>query len=73
MPSQSSQLSIFANWKPLCRPALPWIALLGVLGLGAANVRAQATPGSTSGVSRTAKAVTYRRGGIAKVSLQGTN
>src|ERR1700689_1892959 len=73
MPSQSSPLSIFASWKPLCRPALPWIALLGVFGLGAANARAQATPSNGSGVSRTAKAVTYRRGGVAKVSLRGTN
>jgi len=73
MPSQSSRLPVFANWKPLCRPALPWIALLSVLGLGAANARGQALPSSGSGVSRTAKAVTYRRGGVAKVSLRGTN
>jgi outer membrane protein OmpA-like peptidoglycan-associated protein len=73
MPSQSSPLSVFANWKPLRMPALPWIALLSVFGLGVANARAQATPSSGSGVSRTAKAVTYRRGGVAKVSLRGTN
>ena len=58
-----------ASTNPLCS----CIALLGVLGLGAANARGQASPSSGSGVSRTAKAVTYRRGGVAKVSLRGTN
>jgi outer membrane protein OmpA-like peptidoglycan-associated protein len=44
-----------------------------MFGLGAANASGQASPGSSSAVSRTAKAVTYRRGGVAKVSLRGTN
>src|SRR4029077_8812644 len=73
MPSKSTYLPICANWKHLDKFALLCIALLGVLGLGAANARAQAAASTGSGVSRTAKAVTYRRGGIAKVSLRGTN
>jgi len=73
MPTQSSQLPVFDHRKLLCRPALLILALLGVLGLGAANARGQAAPGGGSGVSRTAKAVTYRRGGAVKVSLRGTN
>jgi len=73
MNSQTNRLPILARRKPICRPALPWIALLGVLGLGAANARAQAVPSNVSGVSRTAKAVTYRRGGAVKVSLRGTD
>src|SRR5579862_1004352 len=73
MNSQTNRLPILARRKPIRRPALPWIALLGVLGLGAANARAQAVPSNVSGVSRTAKAVTYRRGGAVKVSLRGTD
>jgi outer membrane protein OmpA-like peptidoglycan-associated protein len=73
MPSQSSRLPFCAKWKRLHESFLVCIALLGVLGLGAANARAQTLPSSGSGVSRTAKAVTYRRGGLAKVSLRGTS
>ena len=73
MPSQSSHLPFCDKFRRLHKSALFSIALLGVLGLGAANARGQSSPSSGSGVSRTAKAVTYRRGGVAKVSLRGTN
>jgi outer membrane protein OmpA-like peptidoglycan-associated protein len=73
MSSQSISLPFCAKWKSLHKSALLFAALLGVLGLGAANARGQASPNSNSGVSRTAKAITYRRGGVAKVSLRGTN
>jgi len=73
MPSQPSPLPFCVKWKCLSQSTLFCVALLGVLGLGAATVRGQSTPSSGSGVSRTARAVTYRRGGVAKVSLRGTN
>ena len=73
MPFQSSQLPLCTKWKRLNKSVLLGIALLSVLGLGAANAREQASPSSGSSVSRTAKAVTYRRGGVAKVLLRGTN
>jgi hypothetical protein len=72
MPSKSGNLPFCAKWKRLDKSVLLRIALLGALALGATNARGQASPSGGSGVSRTAKAVTYRRGGIAKVSLQGT-
>jgi outer membrane protein OmpA-like peptidoglycan-associated protein len=56
-----------------CNSTFPYIALLSALTLSASNASGQALPSSASGVSRTAKAVTYRRGGTAKVSLQGTS
>ena len=73
MPSKTTYLSFCTDWKRLYKSAWLIIALLGVLGLGAENALGQASPSTSSGVSRTAKAVTYRRGGIAKVSLRGTN
>jgi outer membrane protein OmpA-like peptidoglycan-associated protein len=73
MSSQSSQLPYCAKLKRLIKSALLCIGLLGVLGLGATDALGQASPSTGSGVSRTAKAVTYRRGGVAKVSLRGTN
>src|SRR4029077_21156502 len=73
MLSQSSRLLVGAKFMRLDQSVLLGIALLGVLGLGAANARAQASTTGSSGVSRTAKAVTYRRGGVAKASLRGTN
>src|SRR3984957_18821439 len=73
MPSQSISSPFCAKLRLLQKSALLGSALLGVLALGAASARGQASPNSTSGVSRTAKAVTYRRGGVAKVSLRGTN
>ena len=72
MTSKLNQLPFCALWKGLTKSAFLCVALLGVLGLGAADARGQASPTASSGVSRTAKAVTYRRGGVAKVSLQGT-
>jgi outer membrane protein OmpA-like peptidoglycan-associated protein len=73
MPFRPGPLPYCAKLKRLDKSALFCIALLGVFGLGAANASGQASPSSSSGVSRTAKAVTYRRGGVAKVSLRGTN
>jgi outer membrane protein OmpA-like peptidoglycan-associated protein len=51
------------------------LALLAVLGFGAAQAAAQtAANAGNAGVSRTAKAVTYRRGsGAVKVSISGTD
>src|SRR5271169_2741052 len=72
MRSKSTHWPFCANLKGYRKLALLCVGLLGVLGLGAADARGQASPITGSGVSRTAKAVTYRRGGIAKVSLQGT-
>ena len=74
MRSKSSHLPFCAKLQAHGKPALLCIALLSVLGLGAANAGGQASPSIGSGVSRTAKAFTYRRGGgAAKVSLRGTN
>jgi len=73
MPSQPSPLPFCVKWKRLSQSTLFWVALLGVLGLVAVNARGQSAPSSGSSVSRTARAVTYRRGGVAKVSLRGTN
>jgi outer membrane protein OmpA-like peptidoglycan-associated protein len=72
MSFKPNQLPLCAKTKRITKSALFCVALLGVLGLDAANARGQVSPSSTSSVSRTAKAVTYRRGGVAKVSLQGT-
>lgn len=73
MPSQSSPLSFRVERKRFNTFALLWLALLGLFGLSAANARSQAAQSAGSAVSRTAKAITYRRGGVAKVSLRGTN
>src|SRR5271169_5757732 len=73
MTFKLNQLPFCAIVKRIAKTALFCIALLGVIGLDVATARGQASPSSTSGVSRTAKAVTYRRGGVAKVSLQGTS
>jgi outer membrane protein OmpA-like peptidoglycan-associated protein len=49
------------------------VALLGMFSFGASRAAGQAAK-SNSGVSRTVKAITYRRGmGAVKVSLQGTS
>jgi outer membrane protein OmpA-like peptidoglycan-associated protein len=72
MRSKSTHMPICANLMGHYKLALLGMTFLGVLGLGAVNARAQATPNNASGVSRTAKAVTYRRGGVAKVSLRST-
>jgi outer membrane protein OmpA-like peptidoglycan-associated protein len=48
------------------------MAFLCVLGLGAANAGGQASPGNEPGVSRTAKAFTYRRGNYWTVSFRRT-
>src|ERR1700674_4535224 len=73
MSSKTTYLSFCTEWRRLYQPVWLCIALLSVLGLGAENALGQASPSASSGVSRTAKAVTSRRGGVAKVSLQGTN
>jgi outer membrane protein OmpA-like peptidoglycan-associated protein len=73
MPSQSSPFPLCAKWGRPSKLAFLCVALLGIFGLNGANALAQSSPSSGLAVSRTAKAVTYRRGGVAKVSLQGTN
>jgi outer membrane protein OmpA-like peptidoglycan-associated protein len=73
MSSHSSRLPIYANLTGLNRAAFLCVGLIGALSLAASTARGQASPANGSGVSRTAKAITYRRGGIAKVSLRGTN
>jgi outer membrane protein OmpA-like peptidoglycan-associated protein len=73
MPFPTKTPQSCAKWKRANHFALSCIAIVGALVLCGANARGQAAPGSGSGVSRTAKAITYRRGGVAKVSLRGTN
>jgi outer membrane protein OmpA-like peptidoglycan-associated protein len=73
MPAQASQRSYQAKYGRLNQIAMLGVAVLCSLGVRPALAFPQATPGSGSAVSRTAKAITYRRGGAVKVSLQGTN
>jgi outer membrane protein OmpA-like peptidoglycan-associated protein len=73
MPAQASQRSYQAKYRRLNQIAMLGVAVLCSLGVRPALAFPQATPGSGSAVSRTAKAITYRRGGAVKVSLQGTN
>ena len=73
MPIPSSQSLYFDKRKRLAKSAWLRVALVGALSLCAAEARGQSAPAGGSSVSRTAKAVTYRRGGVAKVSLRGTN
>jgi outer membrane protein OmpA-like peptidoglycan-associated protein len=73
MPSQPSPFPSCAKSRRPSKLAFLCVALLCVFGLSGAYALAQSSPSSGSAVSRTAKAVTYRRGGVAKVSLQGTN
>jgi outer membrane protein OmpA-like peptidoglycan-associated protein len=48
--------------------------LFSLLSFGALNTAAQTAVNASTAVSRTAKAITYRRGsGAVKISLQGTN
>ena len=70
---QVSPLPFWAVSRRLNNSVLFCFVLLGLLVPGAAAARGQATQSIGSGVSRTAKAVTFRRGGVAKVSLLGTN
>src|SRR5882757_8768513 len=80
MRSKSSCLPIGVKLRCLGKPALFSIALIGALGLGVAHASGQTSASNSSnaskssaGVSRTATSVTYRRGGTAKVSFQGTD
>lgn len=73
MPSQPNQRPSCALLPRPNKSALLCAALLCGFTLGALNARGQASITTATGVSRTAKAVTYRRGGVAKVSLQGTS
>src|ERR1700688_4061162 len=73
MPFPTKTLQSCAKWKRAINFSLPGIAFVGALGLCAADACAQTMQTASSGVSRTAKAITYRRGGVAKVSLRGTN
>jgi len=62
MRPQSSHLRSCAKLQAHTKPVLLCIALLSVFALGSATAAAQTSPGNDSGVSRTARAVTYRRG-----------
>ena len=73
MPLPTKTLQSCAKWKRAIHFSLTGIAFVGALGLCAADACAQTMQTASSGVSRTAKAITYRRGGVAKVSLRGTN
>ena len=72
MRSKSTHLPFCAKLKAYGKTALLCIALISVLGLGAASAGAQTSPSNGSGVSRTAKAVTYRRGGSRESFFRGT-
>jgi outer membrane protein OmpA-like peptidoglycan-associated protein len=74
MRSKSTRLSSCAKLRACGETVLLCIALISALGLGAANAGAQTSPSNGAGVSRTAKAFTYRRGGnAAKVLFRGTD
>jgi outer membrane protein OmpA-like peptidoglycan-associated protein len=62
MRPQSSHLPFCAKMQAHIEATLLCIALLSVLGVGTATAAAQASPSDGSGVSRTARAVTYRSG-----------
>jgi outer membrane protein OmpA-like peptidoglycan-associated protein len=72
MRSQPSYLPSCAQLQARTKPVLLCIAFLGVLGLGTPPAAAQTSPSNDSGVSRTARAVTYRSGAW-KVSFRGTD
>jgi outer membrane protein OmpA-like peptidoglycan-associated protein len=73
MPSQTSQRSYPVKCRRLNQFALLGAAVVCAMGLRPAPAFPQAAPGSGSAISRTAKAITYRRGGGVRVSLQGTS
>src|ERR1700692_1024459 len=74
MRPKSSHLPLCAQLQVQSKFAMLCIALISVLGLGSASTGAQTSPSKGSGVSRTAKAVTYRRGGgAAKVLFRSTD
>ena len=73
MPLLTKTWQFCSKWKSAIHFSLTGIAFVGALGLCAGGARAQTMQSAGSGVSRTAKAITYRRGGVAKVSLRGTN
>ena len=74
MRSQPSHPRFCANLQTHAKSALLCIALLAAFGLGAATAAGQTPPNSGSGVSRTARAVTYRSGtGAWKVLFRGTD
>jgi len=76
MRSASSPMSLSPKLQSLGKPVLLSIALMGAWGFAPAKAGAQTAtniPVKGADVSRTAKAVTYRRGGAAKVSFQGTD
>jgi outer membrane protein OmpA-like peptidoglycan-associated protein len=74
MPFRSIRVSLCVKLQAYGKHSLILIALLTMLGLGAANAVAQTSPSNGSGVSRTAKAVTYRRSGSpVKVVFRGTD
>jgi hypothetical protein len=73
MPSQLTSRPTFGQSRQTRTSTVLSAALLGLLAFGASNARGQAVTPGVSGVSHTTKAVTYRRGGAVKVTLQGTS
>jgi outer membrane protein OmpA-like peptidoglycan-associated protein len=74
MCSKTSPLPFCVRWQAHRRGTLILLAFISVLGFVTASTGAQSAPGKASGVSRTAKAITYRRGGTAaKVLFRGTD
>src|SRR5262249_21815462 len=72
MLSQPSYSPSYANLKACAKTTLLSTALLAALGLGPAIAAGQTRSDSGAGVSRTARAVTYRNGDW-KVSFRGTD
>ena len=73
MRAITGRVPILANLAARKELLFSCVALLGMFIFGANHAAGQA-PKSSSGVSRTAKAITYRRGmGAVKVYLRGTN
>ena len=74
MRPQPSHLLSCAKIQTHTKATLLCIALLSVLGLGTTNAAGQTSPTGASGVSRTARAVTYRSGtGAWKLFFRGTD
>jgi len=73
MRLETSRLSFGARFRAHGKPAFLCIALISLLALSNASAEGQTSPANRSGVSRTAKALTYRRGSTAKVLFRGTD
>jgi outer membrane protein OmpA-like peptidoglycan-associated protein len=74
MRPRSIFVPLRAKLNAIGKRCLIFIGMVSALGLATANAAAQASPANGSGVSRTAKAITYRRSSApVKVSLRGTD